>query len=194
MFSPLAPRDRLQLGGVFTPTPSVANHPCEAGLITFLATVQHFQVPFLPISWHDGLESLGEGGSAVVSQSIVSASRLLAFKRFRQTDDPSERFKSLMTEIATLSQPLVSRSPYIVDIEGVCWDVDVQTRDIAPVLVFEKAMWDVAEFMTTTEGKDLSLDQRLGLCVQIGEGLLALHTSGQLSHLLSDIHEITQMA
>jgi hypothetical protein len=164
--------------GVFSATPSHVKGRWEPNLITFLASVQKFQVRILPISWHPGLESLGEGGSATLSQSIVTAARCLAFKRFRRTEDPAERFESLTTEIEILSQPLVLRHPNIVDLEGVCWEVDRHTRDIAPVLVFEKAQWDMGQLMETPEGKGLSMDQKLQLYVQVGGGFLALHNSG----------------
>ena len=178
MFSPIRPDDCLQRPGVFTPASAHKNNQEEPNLITFLGSLQKLQVPLLPISWYPGLESLWEGGSATLSQSIVSASACLAFKRFRRTDDPTERYKALAVEIEILCRPLISSHPNVVDLEGVCWEVDHQTRDIGPVLVFKKALCDFYQFAETSEANCLAPDQKMKLCVQIGDGIWALHRCG----------------
>ena len=47
-----------------------------------------------------------------------------------------------------------------------------------PVLVFEKASWDLQQFMNVREGMDIAVEDRLKICADIGGAILALHAYG----------------
>jgi hypothetical protein len=42
-------------------------------------------------------------------------------------------------------------------------------------LVFEKAAWDLQQFMNVSEGRNMSMDDRLNLCADIGSAIRTLH-------------------
>ena len=77
-----------------------------------------------------------------------------------------------------MSQPPIRKHPNIVDLEGVCWEVKPRTEKAVPVLVFEKASWDLQQFMNVREGMDMVLEDRLKVCADIGSAIMALHAYG----------------
>jgi hypothetical protein len=101
----------------------------------------------------------------------------LAFKRFHDGDSEID-FLPLMMEVLILSQPLIQSHPNIVSLEGVCWEVKPRTEKVIPVLVFEKAAWDLQQFMNVSEGVNMSIDERLKLCADIGSAIMTLHAYG----------------
>jgi hypothetical protein len=50
-------------------------------LISFLSAVQSSAVDLLPLTWRQAEESLGRGGTAFISQSLVDRDTSFAFKR-----------------------------------------------------------------------------------------------------------------
>ncbi|KAF8544152.1 kinase-like domain-containing protein, partial [Trichophaea hybrida] len=99
----------------------------------------------------------------------------LAFKRFHGNDDSDTDFLPLIAEVLILSQPAVQMHPNIVNLEGYCWEIKRRTEKAVPVLVFEKAAWDLQQFMNVSEGKNMSMDDRLNLCADIGSAISSLH-------------------
>ena len=147
-------------------------------LIAFLSIVQKCDVDYLPITWQSALSTLGVGGSGTISQSTFITDKPLAFKRFHHSDDSDDDFSPLMSEVLILSQPPIQNHPNIVDLEGICWEVKPRTEKAAPVLVFEKASWDLQQFMNVREGMDMVVEDRLKICADIGSAIMALHAYG----------------
>ena len=77
-----------------------------------------------------------------------------------------------------MSQPPIQNHPNIVDLEGICWEVKPWTERAVPVLVFEKASWDLQQFMNMHEGMDMMVEDRLKICADIGGAIVALHAYG----------------
>ena len=46
------------------------------------------------------------------------------------------------------------------------------------MLVFEKASWDLQQFMNVREGMDMAVEDRLKICADIGGAIVALHAYG----------------
>jgi len=154
----------------------------QSDLISFLSIAQRYKVDFLPITWQPALGTLGKGGSGTITQSALSSSMSLAFKRFHDSDsgDSDQGIAPLMSEVLILSQPVIHTHPQIVKLEGICWEILPRTEKAVPVLVFEKAAWDLQQFMNVREGMNMSIDCRLKICADIGSAIMALHAYGML--------------
>ena len=103
------------------------------------------------------------------------AEKPLAFKRFH---GPDSGFLPIMSEVLILSQPPIQNHPNIVDLEGICWEIKPRTQRAVPVLIFEKAPWDLQQFMNVREGMDMVAEDRLKICADIGGAIVALHAYG----------------
>ena len=147
-------------------------------LIAFLSTVQKCDVDYLPITWQPALSTLGVGGSGTISQSTFITDKPLAFKRFHHPENCDDDFLPAMTEVLILSQPPIQNHPNIVDLEGICWEIKPWTEKAVPVLVYEKASWDLQQFMNVREGMDMVVEDRLKICADIGSAIMALHAYG----------------
>jgi hypothetical protein len=153
-------------------------------LIAFLSVVQKSNVDYLPIMWQPALNDLGKGGSGTISQSTFSTDMPLAFKRFHDDDGSDTDFLPLISEVLILSQPAIQNHPNIVNLEGICWEIKRRTEKAVPVLVFEKAAWDLQQFMNVSEGRNMSMDDRLNLCADIGSAISTLHQYSMSSDLI----------
>ena len=156
------------------------HHPTYTGhfetLVYFLAVLQHFQVNIIPITWQSGLEDLGRGISAVVHQSMIHANLDFAFKR---TGD-NATYATLISEVAILSLPQIREHPNINGLHGICWEIRENGSDtvpsVWPVLVYTKADFgDIQKFLKSEVSMNLTLKQRLDLCLDIGRGVHTLH-------------------
>ena len=87
-----------------------------------------------------------------------------------------------MSEVLILSQPPIRNHPNIVDLEGICWEIKPSTEKAFAVLVFGKASWNLQQFMNVREGMDISFEDRLKICVNIGDTIMALHAYGISIH------------
>jgi serine/threonine protein kinase len=172
------------------------NGDLQWDLIAFLAVVQKCNVDFLRIAWQPALDILGQGGSGTISQSTFITDMPLAFKRFHEggdsgSGDSSMDFLPLISEVLILSQPPIQEHPNIVNLEGVCWEIKPRTEKAIPVLVFKKASWDLQQFMSVSEGKNMSIDDRLKICADIGSAILTLHAYGLSSQTIPNDCYIT---
>ena len=158
-----------------------SNRVAQSDLIAFLSIVQNCNVYFIPITWQPALSTLGAGGSGTISQSTFISQKPLAFKRFHDSDDPDTGFVPMMSEVLILSQPPIRNHPNIVDLEGICWEIKATTKKAVPVPVFEKASWDLQQFMNVREGMDMMFEDRLKICADIGGAIAALHAYGLLT-------------
>jgi len=185
MFSTRNPALTSYSDGLFTRFSSSTNHTrgdYQGDLISFLSIVQKCNVDILPITWQPALGTLGQGGSGTISQSALSPDMSLAFKRFHHSDsgDSDQDLLPLVSEVLILSQPSIQNHPNIVDLEGICWEIQRRTEKAVPVLVFEKAAWDLQQFMNISEGMNMSIDDRLNVCADLGSAITALHAYGVL--------------
>jgi len=153
------------------------NNDISNDLIAFLSVVQKCNVEFLPITWQPTLGTLGQGGSATISQSIVNTDTSLAFKRFHDGDSDMD-YSPLISEVIILSQLPIQNHPNIVNLEGICWEIKPRTENVFPVLVFKKAAWDLQQFMNVKEGKNMVIHDRLKICADIGSAIMTLHSYG----------------
>ena len=53
---------------------------------------------------------------------------------------------------------------------------------MVPVLIFERAPWDLQQFMNVREGMDMAVEDRLKICADIGGASVALHAYGLSIH------------
>ena len=79
-----------------------------------------------------------------------------------------------------MSQPHIQSHSNIVNLEGVCWEIKPKTEKAVPVLVFEKASWDLQQYMNADEGISLSIDDRLKICADVGSAIMTLHAYSML--------------
>ena len=157
---------------------SRTNGDVQSDLIAFLSIVQKCDVGYLPITWQPALCTLGEGGSGKISQSTFITGKPLAFKRFHHPENSDGDFLPLISEVLILSQPPIQNHPNIVDLEGICWEIKPMVEKAVPVLVFEKASWDLQQFMNVREGMNMVFDDRLKICADVGSAIAALHAYG----------------
>ena len=114
----------------------------------------------------------------MISQSTFITGKPLAFKRFHHSEDSDSDILPLISEVLILSQPPIQNHPNIVDLEGICWEIKPMTEKAVPVLVFEKASWDLQQFMNAREGMNMVLEDRLKICADVGSAIAALHAYG----------------
>jgi hypothetical protein len=166
--------------------PAAATHP-HLDFISFLAIAQKFEIDLLSVKWQPALESIGEGATAEIRQSLISLQTSFAFKRIRPSTSSQEAkrraFQALVTEISILGLPEIRRHPNIVRIEGICWDVLKEEEEdvvVWPVLVFEKSEYgDLDQFMRAAEGRATNFEDRLQLCSGIASAVAEMHFHGQ---------------
>ena len=79
-----------------------------------------------------------------------------------------------------LSHHLLREHPNIVELQGICWDVPADD-EVWPVLVFEKTQFgDLYNFLRVPVGRDLSITERLKLCVDVGTAIIDMHSLGRI--------------
>ena len=154
-------------------------------LISLLSVAQQCKVDFIPITWQPALESLGEGATAQVSQSLINIQTNFAFKRMRSSvasplctpDVLQADFKALVSEILVLRNPPLHRIPSILNLEGICWEVKPSGKGVWPVLVSTKAqLGDLQKFMEFENGGGASIHEKIGLCIDVANAIMALHS------------------
>jgi len=152
-------------------------------LVDFVSIAQRCNVDFLPISWHEGLEPFGRGGSADISQSAINIKTNFVFKRFVKagsSDNPDLRY--IAVELLVLLNDGIREHSNIVDLIGICWEVQANEQPIRPVLVFPKApLGDLSSFMLGPVGKDSSIETRLDICADVAKAISSLHGSSMLA-------------
>ena len=173
----------------YSASTSRTNRIVQSDLIAFLSVVQKCDVDYLPITWQPALNTLGVGGSGTISQSTFITERPLAFKRFHDRDfeNPDGGFLPIMSEVLILSQPPIRNHPNIVDLEGICWEIRPLTKKAVPVLVFEKASCDLQKFMNVREGMEMPFEDRVKICANIGDAIMALHAYGISIHACASV-------
>ena len=145
-------------------------------LLAFLSVAQKCNVDMLHISWQPSLQSLGGGIQTEISQSLLDLRTGFAFKRTNGQASPDAKFRTLISEVSVLQNPSIRSHPNIINLEGVCWEIERDSYNVWPVLVFQKApLGDLRNFMASQTGQDLPLTKRMHLCVGIGQAIQTLH-------------------
>ena len=150
--------------------------------LDFLGVAQSMRIDFLPILWQPAL--IGKGGTAEIRQGIVYIEKTFAFKQMKKAQSPMEDAQclcALIAEVSILSRYEISRHKNIVNIEGICWDVEPGGEKVWPVLVFEKAPYgDLNKFMTFGVGGELDIEKRLGVLIDVALAIRDMHLVGGL--------------
>ena len=152
----------------------------DYGFIAVLGLAQRLGIHFLPITWQAPLGSIGEGGQARINQALVDIQTSFAFKQFKYPDyDP---FREIVQEMVILCHPIIRKHKHIVSLEGICWDVR-QDENVWPVLVFQKSHFeDLFKFARSEEFRDLSIEDKLRLCADVGSAIRDMHSNGGISY------------
>jgi serine/threonine protein kinase len=162
----------------------VSSEAPHEDLLAFLSLVQSCEVDILPVMWYPALK-VGRGGFAVLNGSPVNEEFGFVFKRLANVENrPGEDFKSfgsIMTELAILMHHNVRRHANVVDLYGICWEVNPEEGRILPVLVLERArIGDLLQLRDAKEGRNMSVETKLSICCQVAKGLAMLHASRRL--------------
>jgi hypothetical protein len=158
------------------------DEPAKFDFIAFLSIAQQAGLDFLPITWHRGLDILGEGATTEVNQSVVNINNSFAFKRkpgqTNKTD--AELINALCTEILILCHPPVRDDPNILDVVGISWQCDIKCSEAWPSLVFPKAEFgSLDSFLRSAKGQECTVHEKLGLCSAILNAAATLHACGK---------------
>ena len=155
----------------------------DYGFIALLGLAQRLHINFLPITWQSALGLVGEGGQSRINQALVNLRTSFAFKRFKgdSSDQMSEYapFRDIISEMIVLSYPSIRKHPHIVQLIGICWDIP-EDDQVWPVLVFQKTqLGNLCHFMRSEEGQDLSTEDRLKLCADVGIAIEDMHSASK---------------
>jgi hypothetical protein len=157
----------------------------QCDLITFLAAVQAAQIDILPITWQSAREPVGEGGTSSIKEAPINLQTSFAFKCVKDETKGQQMiktriFQAFIREITVLSHPSIRRHPNIINLQGICWDI--QSKDeIWPVLIFEKTQFgDLYNFMTLPVGRDLGMIERVKLCADVVSAIADMHENSRL--------------
>ena len=179
---PFRPNLSAQSEGNDSEQSSVSTSDHNKNLPYFLSVLQHLGVDILPITWQPALDELGRGKFTLVNQSLINIQMSLAFKR----SGANSMYENLISEVAILSIPNIREHPNVNPLVGVCWEVMISRTalpDVRPVLVFPKAQkGSLKTFMAGEEGRKLELHQMHHICLEIAQGLEALHACSMFSY------------
>ncbi|KAI1324289.1 hypothetical protein F5Y16DRAFT_381466 [Xylariaceae sp. FL0255] len=163
----------------------------------FLGYCQKLDVPLLPMSWHTGLGELGHGGQGQVHESFQRPAFGWAYKRLKpsrmlremqqlSTPYPQRQvlrelrgmYRTIIAEIKALTKPELRECPYVVDLEGVTWEM-LLPEIFIPVLVFQRSpIGSLKEVIISAQRSKPTFATRLKLCRDIALGLHWLHVNG----------------
>jgi serine/threonine protein kinase len=184
----MSPRSMSLFSTQFSPSATVfcpRDQYADYGFIAVLALAQRLHIDFLPLTWQEMLETLGEGGQARINQASIDLQTSFAFKRFgdpQNCNSEQTSFQDIVSEMIVFSHSLIQNHPHIVKLEGICWDIP-EDGQIWPVLVFQKAhLGDLYHFSISGKGRNLSFEGRLKLCTDIGTAVRDMHSNSKESH------------
>ncbi|EJP61144.1 uncharacterized protein BBA_09919 [Beauveria bassiana ARSEF 2860] len=150
--------------------------PDRFNFLSFLATAQALEIEFLPIAW-DASGAIGTGGTASIHQTPVNLDTSFAFKTYRKQHKTEEQiFRTLIAEITILCQPFIREHANIAQLHGICWDISLDNDKPWPVLVFEKSHLGDSYHFVRHGGQDMTPEERLSLCVDIGRAIIDMHS------------------
>lgn len=175
------------------PPPSMAipSMSLHNDLISFLAVAQYYELDMIPITWEAGPGRIGKGGTSEIRQSSLNLDTSLAFKCISRLDhhllsehEEESAFNLLVSEISILGHPLIRHHQNIVNLEGICWEPIPTSQKVWPVLILEKSqLGDLQSFMCSEQGRNISFEEKLDLCTDIGSALRTMHQLRKTSTL-----------
>ena len=153
--------------------------------IFFLAVAQYYEIDFVSLTWRRGPLPGMTGGTSKLWRSNAGTPTDFIFKRTTLADtsrldsqDEEKAFNALVSEISTLSHPLIRRHQNIVKLEGICWEFLQRSHKVWSVLIFEEAQFDdLHSFMCSEQGRLTTMHDRLGLCTDIASAIIAMHSN-----------------
>jgi hypothetical protein len=152
----------------------------DFGFIALLGLIQRLGINILPIAPDSLLSGLGQGGQGEISQARVNARAGFAFKHFNHYK--SDPFKDVIRELMVLGDALGRNHQHIVNFIGICWDIP-RDNQVWPVLVLEKTDFgDLHQFVRSSKGKDLSLEARVKICVDVAIAIKDMHRDRENKH------------
>ena len=180
-YSSLADHPDTKLLGPRATSTLTPSQYADYDFISVLGLAQRLDIPFVPITWQAGLGQIGEGGQARINQALANIQMSFAFKLFDHPD--SDPFQQTVQEMAVLSHPAIREHKHIVRLEGICWDIP-SDYEVWPVLVFQKThLGDLQRFARLKKFENLSMKDRLNLCVDIGIAIRDMHHNGNCLRL-----------
>lgn len=158
--------------------------PGKFDFISFLATAQALNFQFLPITWEAARQDIGFGGTSRINEARQTLEISLAFKRIHEDSKKNKReeqiFQFLTNELTVLGHKLIREHPNIGQLQGLCWDISADDDIPWPVLVFEKSHFgDLYNFASSPIGREMSIGERLKLCVDIGTAITDMHSASE---------------
>ncbi|XXH05373.1 Chitinase 2 [Hypoxylon texense] len=152
--------------------------PDKYNFLSFLATAQTMRITFLPVIWDSVRQSVGVGGTSRVQDMLVTLETSFAFKIYQKRNKTEEQiFRTLINEATILSQDSIREHPNVARLQGICWDISSNDDIPWPVLVFEKSHLGDLEHFSRYEGRDITMAERLRLCVDIGRAVRDMHAN-----------------
>lgn len=150
----------------------------DYGFVAMLGLAQRLHVRFLRITWQASLGPMGKGGQAGINEALANAQTSLAFKVFNRPQQ--HPFRDIAQEMVVLSHPTVRQHKHIITLEGICWDI-TEDNQVWPVLVFEKSHFgDLHGFARLERFKNLSIEDKLNLCADVGLAIRDMHCNGNM--------------
>jgi hypothetical protein len=169
------------------------SHPARVDIVSFLAVASALSIDIIPYTWLAHLDSLGEGASSAIRQSIASLTTSFAFKPFKRRPlelSPTQKaFEEATSEIQILGISRIREHPNIARLEGVCWSVSSE-GDVLPVIVSEKThLGSLSTFMqqNQTDVDVGSMHLRWNLATDIVDGLSELHSCRKFDIYLASL-------
>ncbi len=98
------------------------------------------------------------------------------------TSEAKEKaYKALIAELCVLGHKSIRGHSFVTRLEEICWDIEIESESVWPVLVFVKAPHeDLERFMNWGAGAKITLNERLRLCAKIAVAIEDLHLNGEL--------------
>lgn len=174
-------------------------HAARYNFLTCLACAQKCGIDFTGMAWIGIQGDLGQGGQAVVSQTLMNVETVLAFKRRNSQGIGStfsqgvilekrmleDHFRQIASEILAFGHPVIRQNPNIVQLHAIGWELQdedswAQGRKMRvwPVLIFEKAIHgDLKHYISTQ--KNIDLAEKVRLCRNIASALIVAHENGK---------------
>lgn len=99
------------------------------------------------------------------------------FKRFHRPQQ--HPLRQVTQEMVALSHPVVRKHEHIVTLEGICWDI-AEDDQMCSILVLEKSPFGDLhkKFAEWQRCKDLSIEERLNHCADVGIAIRDMHHNG----------------
>ncbi|KAF2133872.1 hypothetical protein P153DRAFT_306501 [Dothidotthia symphoricarpi CBS 119687] len=159
---------------------STESKELQLDILGFLNFIHKLGVDIVPITWQSARQPIGWGATSQINEAHISITTSFAFKCASDAQKQrglSKVLEALMNEIGVLAQPSIRNHPNVVDLQGICWDVESE-HEIWPVLILGKSEFgNLHDFVSLPNGRALSTEQRLELCVDIGTAIQDMHNT-----------------